>query len=645
MEAKDLKDGPEATETLWRNITALEKKCPEAAEKLEGEGARVVLEEAKSEGLTFKYSGRYFHSRYNPAREAMTQAEEIMKNKADWVVLFGLGCGYLLRELVEKTGMKILVYEPSAEILKGVLSGVDLSETLSDDRVFFADTAHDAARTVRDHVSGMDDLIGYQTSPYRRVFAEELVEFTKSMENAHTSTQVAIKTDIDSRKRWVDNYLANVEHFAECPPVDVLKDKFKDVPMVVVGAGPSLKKNVHVLKKLKGKVIIVAAVTAYRALLNHGVVPDYVVAAEKKDLPHYFTGTEVDKEVGVILADVSHPGFFARKMGRKFVFFNAYINLSQAHAVKWGSEYFASIGGSVTTAALDMGVLLGCPAIILIGQDLAFGINETHAGGGVYESGNTTLDLEKGVATVDMKYTIADEKRMKRFKILWLKGVDGRPVPSKFDWVTFHQWFETYMRKLKATESKVKVINATEGGAYIEGMDHMTLAEAADKHVQGPVDIEKRIEQAVTERKPADYDGLSKSFKEMQEGLRYINRKAGSILREVARIRKRLKKEGLTPGLRKNLASIRRDEKELFEKASNTGFLWEALSAYRYELEEYLKKDEDEDINERFNSDLEVMEKSYTEVREMCEKLAPDVEKSVELLKVRAERSQDERTV
>lgn len=618
------------TELLSKNLAAVRATDPELAERLKETepSPEVEIEETKTGDVTLRYRKRYFHSRYDPWKEAERHFSEIGKKDADWVVLFGVGCGYLLRKIAADGEKKVLAFEPDPAMLRAVLSAVDLSDVLARDNVFLCADLPAASYIVRDRVDGMDTLVGYQTGPYRQAFPERLVEFTRKIDNAHTTTKVAIKTDIDSRPQWVENYLDNLEHFAECPPVDVLRDRFRGLPMVIVGAGPSLKKNAHLLKKIKGRAVIVAAITAYKAVLDYGVVPDFLISAEKIDLPHYFTGTDVDKDVRLILGDVSHPGLFNRETGRKFVFYNAYISLSTAQAKLWGSDYFASIGGSVTTAALDMGIMFGCPQVIFIGQDLAYGDGESHAGGGVYEAGNTTIDARRGVAVVDLKYAIAEEKQVQEHRILWLKGLNGKPVPSKFDWVTFHQWFENYMEFVKKEKIQVEVINATEGGAWIEGMEHMTLAEAVERHVGDGADIDGIIEKAVAERAPVDVEGLENSFKEITSRLRYIKKLAGRIVKEARRMKKVVRSQGLTGELRSSIERIKKTEDAIFDEMGENGFIAEYLSPYRYRLEEFLRDEKDDGSPEFFKKNLDFTMETYRNFLEMCSNLTPLFERA-----------------
>ncbi|HHL39628.1 MAG TPA: DUF115 domain-containing protein [Deltaproteobacteria bacterium] len=592
----------------------------------------VEIEEARSGAFTFRYEGRWFHSRYDPEREAEGQLKAIEGRKFDWVLLFGLGCGYLLRALLRSGHRKIIVYEPSMEILKGVLEKADLRKEFSEEKVFLCTDFGRLAETIRGHVDGMDDLLGYHLPPYKQVFRAELAEYLKRVENAQITLKVGIVTEISSRLDWVENYFSNIGNFVRYPPVNALEGRLKGVPCVVVGAGPSLAKNVDLLGELRDRVLIIAAVTAYRVLVNHGVVPHFVIAAEKYDMPEYFTGGVTDEQIRLILGEVTHPNMFARAAKGKFVYFNPYLSLSILQAGFWGCDYLAASGGSVSTAATDMGVMFGCNPIIFVGQDLSFADGKTHADGGVYQSQEVSIDGEKGEVSLSWNYPTLEGRDGTSHTLLWLKGLDGRPVPSKYDWVTFHQWFEHYMAHMARERPEVKMINATEGGAYIEGMDHMKLAEAADRYIGGAAEIETAIDEAGRTRPPIDFDALEDSFREMLRSLRVIDRLARSIGDEAAAAEKKLNASGLTLDLRGNVTAMKKFEKRLLKRASRLPFMWEALAAYTYKLKEFLRAERDDDELEDFRKNLEATALSYGEVSGVCERFIPRVEEAVAII-------------
>lgn len=607
-----------------------------ASEIISSRPEGVKMEAARSGDYTFKYSGRYFHSTYDPWKEAEAQAGEILSKKPDWVLLFGLGCGYLLKSLIKNRKEKIIVFEPSLDIIASVLRKMDLSTEFSLPDVHICGALTHVINIIRDYTDGLDSLLGYHTTPYKLAFPHELVNFTSKVQNAHITNKVGISTDITSRLNWIDNYFTNVKYFPDFPPIDALKDRFKGMPMIIVGAGPSLRKNAHLLKEVKGRAVILAAITAYKPLVNFGVVPDFIISAEKVDMPEYFTGGPEDRQVRLILGEVSHAKMFERDVLEKFIFFTPYLNLSVGQAGLWGSRYMPSTGGSVTTTALDLGIMFGCDPITFIGQDLCFGENVTHAPGSLYVGQNLTIDKEKGEVRLEQFYTEIkpENARQGRFDLLWLKGLDGRPVPSKFDWVTFHQWFENYMAFIKKEGIPVKVINATEGGAYIEGMEHTALREVIDKYMRKDIDLCGIIDEAVEKRTPPDFNSLRALFEEMRDNVNKMRGDSLDLMKEVTTAQKKYGEKGLSIEMNSNVDRIRRKEEALFKKIDSVPFIWESLTAYTYRLKEYLREEEDSKGG-RFKKDLQAMFNSYENISDMCGRFLPVLDGSIEFLRER----------
>ncbi len=622
-----------------KNIEALEANNPELVKTLRTtEASGVELEQTKNGEYTFNYKGLYFHSRYDPTKEAKVQLEEIVASKADWVVLFGLGCGYLFKELAiareqRDAGAQVVVFEPSIEILVGVLKQIDLSKYFSEPSIYiYHDLLALELKMSRD-IEGMDDILGYQSRPYKQAFAPELMDFMEKVSNARMVSKVYIKTDITSRLVWLENYFANVDNFFKYPGVGVLIDKFKGIPMVIVGAGPSLEKNVHILKEMKGKVVSLAAISAYMPLLHNGIIPDLIVCGEKTDLPGHFTGSPEDKKVRLLLSDVVHPNMLRREAKGKFIFVSTFMRLSLRHAGLWGQNYCPDVGGSVTTTALSIGVDFGCDPVVMIGQDLAFGEHSTHAEGATYSDQSLHFE-DNGLVKVQERYANSGERVQSEYKVLWLEGVNGERVRTKFDWVTFHSWFTEYMRRHHEAESTTHVINATEGGAYIEGMEHMTLKEVQEKYVSKDYPIEDILSMAESSVQKIDYDGLLSSYTAILTSLKKIKAMALSIIGDVNKVKKIFDIKGLSPEMTGHVGRIQDKEKKLFKESHNVIFMWETVVEYTYELKEYLREDIEKGSVDQIARDLKSIKTTYVNVRDAAGRFIPIMEHSIERVEV-----------
>ncbi len=628
-----------------KNYDVIAQKDSILADRLRAfSGERASVERAANKEFVLRFKGRLFNSAYGPWKEASLQAEEIMNKKADCVALFGLGCGYLLRTLLKLETKKIFIFEPSMEILTGVLEKIDLSSELKGQNVFLANYIGPFVSWIQRFTEGFDNIIGYHTMPYRLTFPHELRDFMVKIENAHTSQKVGIKTEIDSRVDWLKNYFSNLESFFTYPSVDVLTERLKGIPMIIVGAGPSLSKNAALLAEIKDKAFIVSAITAYKSLLKLGVVPHAVIAGEKVDLDEYFDGGEPDREIRLILSEVSHPAMFRREASGKFIFYSPYIALSLEQASLWGSSSFVSIGGSVTTAIFDMGVKFGCDPIVFIGQDLAFENGHSHASGGVYDGQRVVIDKERGVVEVREHY-ISGHKRTMRHKLQWLKDIEGKPVASKYDWVTFHQWFERYMILLKEEYPDIRVVNATEGGAFIKGMEHKPLKEVISKYILDPEPVEDILASAAAMRPEVDTAGLVEAFKRLELNVALVSKLSSQIVAEAEKMRTAFQMKGLRTELGDNLGKIRKKEKKLFNAARKVAFLWEALVEYTYDLKSYLKEAVDRSTEDQFSKDIERTIRTYTEVRKKCDLFAPMVREGLSYVRLLHERSAQDRPV
>ena len=144
--------------------------------------------------------------------------------------------------------------------------------------------------------------------------------------------------------------------------------------------------------------------------------------------------------------------------------------------------------GTVAINCLYAAKLMGCDKIILVGQDLAYTDNKcysqdsAHAGFSVNESKEVEFEFDKNEDT---------RKAHKEFlskDLLYVKGLNGENLLTRPDYYTFILYFEEIAEKYA---SEIKLINATEGGAYLKGYEHITLQEALEKNTGEEINVEE----------------------------------------------------------------------------------------------------------------------------------------------------------
>jgi hypothetical protein len=193
----------------------------------------------------------------------------------------------------------------------------------------------------------------------------------------------------------------------------------------------------------------------------------------------------MDQVTALVLGVTCHPALYKQYAG-KLITFNANLGLDA-----WISDIFQDTtslpaGGSVSTDALCMGVFLKCSPIIIVGQDLSFSDDKQYASkstdGQVKvvkdEETNTVsyANLTQGLETVLAAGGFDSRTLMEPLRTL--PGYYGGTVFTKTDYAIFHTEFQNIAQAVKDENTGIELLNCTEGGAFIEGFNHISLRQA-----------------------------------------------------------------------------------------------------------------------------------------------------------------------
>ncbi len=468
------------------------------------------VEEAKNGEVTLAVidsSGKIlnYHSKYNPSREAEQQIEKLYKNESH-VIILGFGMGYtselILNKLPDlKMGPQLFIVEPDPFVFVTALKYRDLSNILSDSRVQIslgsdADAIGEVWNATLDWsvLNGMA-IIEHQPSKSRfSQFFDKLLEKMKYLANRSRGNFITL---MNVGWEFHRNNFMNLYEAFGLPGAERLFDKFKDVPTVIVAAGPSLDKNMEYLKRIKGKFPIIAVDTAYRHLLANEIKPDFVCAADSSyENSLDFVNVEDETEVILVAELMTHPDIFKVFKGRKIITTfggGLYPQISKFR------EPMGSLicWGSVATMAFDLARKMGANPIIFIGFDLSFCDGRLHTRGSysediLYENLHPFTSMENETS----------EYICERGKFQFM-GDDGKLIYTDTNMKAYKDWFEDQFQHTNA-----KIINATEGGIVNNFVDKMTLKEAIDKYLDKGIDVKAKIEDCLKTPVKADYKAL-----------------------------------------------------------------------------------------------------------------------------------------
>jgi len=251
-------------------------------------------------------------------------------------------------------------------------------------------------------------------------------------------------------QKTAEQWLSLVPRLAKLPSVMGLKDQLNDADVLIVSPGPSLANDLELLASVQDRFLIIATMKALSALIDAGVRPDIAIWQDPQDHRDAIPEPSKIADVALILNEGCHPAFYDAGFARHFAYPEPGFRGTRLSASLHGEETPYFIGTSVSTLGTIMVLALGAKSVTLLGQDLS-------VSGGLYvgESAND------GSATDQEAH-------------LTCKGIDGEMLPTLPNYFSFIGEFQNVAQSFK---DMARLINSTSKGAYLEGWDHMPLAE------------------------------------------------------------------------------------------------------------------------------------------------------------------------
>jgi hypothetical protein len=482
---------------LVKNLAALWAADPALAEQIEslhplapypvepskaGPPTVVVTPAAAADSpATARPAGILLHSRYQPLAEAERLLKDVDVESHFAFYVHGFGLGYHVEQLYGRAGKESLlfVFEPDLRLLWTALHHRDFSRLIASRRVVFVTRPDNSELFVRltPHAAliyaGAASVLHAPSLQAAPVFHEQLQTWLSEFASF---SRTSMNTLVLNSRRTAENIARNIGRYVRSAGVGPLKDRHKGTPAVVVSAGPSLRKNVHLLKGLKGRAVIIAVQTTLKPLLEQGVEPDYVTSLDYHDIcTRFFENLPGDLKTELVAEPKAA---------------SAVLDLFPGSVTLLGNEFADSLlrdleprverarlpsGATVAHLAFYLAEHLGADPIVFVGQDLGFGDGLCYAPGTSYDD-VWRPELSR-FCTVEMKQW--EQIARERFILRKIPDYQGRPMYTEERLFTYLQQFERDFAR-----SKARIIDATEGGAAKRGAEVMTLAEVIERYCE-----------------------------------------------------------------------------------------------------------------------------------------------------------------
>lgn len=396
--------------------------------------------DTKEENFTVSIDNKFLHSKYYPQKEAekfIKSNKEIYENKKN-VVVYGVGCGYHIKELFLKSSSdcNIYVFDVDECLIKFVEKLGVLKILKKDKRIKLILGEDNFYKEFGERLKLVEDILLYK--PSINVMPErccQIKDILKSYELAKIGVERFADVVIENKKNNLD--LPNIKPIKEFIERFSLNNK----PIVIAAGGPSLEEDLKVMNEKRKKIIIFAVGRSLDILIKNSIKPDMITIIDPQEVVYNQIKEYVD--LGIPLCFLSTASKFAVEAykGPKYVFFNDKCEENADNIIM-------STGKSVAVAALDIAIKTGAKEIIFSGQDLAFTDNRFHAG--------------------DKKQYIRDSNTNYRTVI----GVNNEKLNTTSGMLEFKRNIE----KLIKDNSHIKFINSSKG-AKIEGTYKVDLSE------------------------------------------------------------------------------------------------------------------------------------------------------------------------
>ncbi|HEF7796774.1 TPA: motility associated factor glycosyltransferase family protein [Campylobacter jejuni] len=376
---------------------------------------------------------------------------------------YGFGNGILFKALLQnKNHQHIVVFEKDIEIIWIMFHILDFSSELQSARLMVLNTNK---LEIQDYNELCSSKPFFQfsriyflelMSHYYERFHEDILGLNKKLAENFKNSIVFHGNDPLDALQGIEQFVYNLPQMITHPSYKELLSKRKGVSdtAIIVSTGPSLTKQLPLLKKYASKATIFCADSSYPILAKHGIKPDYVLSLERIPLTSEFFNNdfgEFDKDIMFIVKSVTHPHTikYLQKNNRAFILVSTYASFIQYLKL----DYFGyfNMGKSVANMSYLLTEYLNYKNIILIGQDLAYAKD-----GFSHTKDYKNLDKHEGHFQRDKG----------KFQCLAYGG-NGK-VESSEIWTMFRLIFENdinYFQKL----FNITTYNCTEGGARIEG--------------------------------------------------------------------------------------------------------------------------------------------------------------------------------
>ena len=441
----------------------------------------------KENVTTASLNGKLLHSKIYPIKEALRFARLNNIEENDFVIVYGFGLGYHIRSILDIIGNNGFLYviECSYEMLKLALMLNDLSDILKkenffliagrnddeiafqmDSNVFWGIEEIDEKKKKTVVFSPSVELIPENFQKIKNIF--ELISFQKGAKHF-------------LGKEMLENFKSNMEKLVSGYYIFGLEDIFEKVPVVLVGAGPSLDNTLKYIKKYEKNSIVMCVDSAFIPLVNSGINPDFVFSVD----PKFETMTCFDSKYSienlVVIPSVNKNVVLDLKYKRIFPVIQKHSTIDAFLGNISGLFPKTDGGGAVSCIMFDIAAKMGFRKIFFAGMDFSF------PGWKIYAV--MSPEFKKMYVNYSKFNTIESQSFdfVRRNRYFFVKSCKEAEIPTYKNLYSYAK----NMEQLLKLHKNVKVFNLFSEGIDFDAVSNIFFEEELESYFNGYFEKEK----------------------------------------------------------------------------------------------------------------------------------------------------------
>lgn len=477
-------------ELFSKNLNRWSVICPNGAEKVKALDCKYInFCKAPTGALNLNYAlhgtTHYLHSNNDPIAEANNWFAKLNLRDIQVIFVLGVGLGYCYQAAKEwlksSPQHSIVFFEENPEVVHRLLETQQGSDLLFDPQValYLLDIGDKRLQEINTYTTP------YATSAF---IVSSLYENTLSF--SELKTQICFLAQMKGSsvleysqhgnvvfKNFFKNYLDLPHAFLG----NKLVGKFKEIPAIICGAGPSLNRNIDLLATLHDKALIFGGGSAMNALNAKGIMPHF--------------GIGIDPNAAQLTRLVMNQAYEVPFLYRSRMLYDAlemvhgdrlYVTGSPGYDLsKWMENALGIFekeldeGFNVLNFSLALAHAMGCNPIITVGVDLAYSQGSSYAEGIISHPIHDRKD--------HFRTRKLDEELVEK------QDIYGNPIYTLWKWVGESMWYGLFAKQ----NPELKIINATEGGIGFPDVPNYTLSHAAAIYLKNTLDLSALVHEEI----------------------------------------------------------------------------------------------------------------------------------------------------